>query len=93
MVPYKEFVGSTNIASGTSWAAGGIVDVSISHTLGVVPRAAIAVLTNRPGGSSYLVPRAHSVSSTSISVSVYNTLKDSSTLISGSLGVQVVAFA
>ena len=93
MVPHKECVGSTNIASGTSWAAGGIVDVSISHTLGVVPRAAIAVLTNRPGGSSYLVPRAHSVSSTSISVSVYNTLKDSSTLISGSLGVQVVAFA
>lgn len=86
--PRRPTVFNESVPTGTVIAAGGLYTGFVSHSMGGTPRSAIADISNRPGGSSYLVVRVHGISSTGVSYTVYNTGASSTTL-SSALGIRV----
>lgn len=86
--PRRATVVNGSVPTGTVIAAGGLHAASVSHSMGGIPRSAIADMSNRPGGSAYLTVRVHGISATKVDYTIYNAGTASTTL-SGALSVRV----
>ena len=86
--PRRPTVVNGSVPTGTVIAGGGLYAGSVSHSMGGIPRSAIADMSNRPGGSAYLTVRVHGISATKVDYTIYNAGAAQTTL-SGALSIRV----